>query len=387
MKAEDLGTITWDKVGANYKPNGMDEDSTALPHTISRVDMPESVLDGRVGEICQQCFGNYPLAYAWGSLVTTAGTLVPRNGEPLRTNLFWAPVGPTDSGKSATQEAAFQALGMSPQNELLIEGKFGSAEGLIERLGDVEPGARRFIWVDELAHLLSKAAIDRASFVHILNTAYYRDQQSGGSKGKQFNLDCRLTIAGGLVEDLFDRSFGAATTGGLYDRFVFGLCPQPHRFLWRPFEEKPVKLNPFPASVNREVWDVRDEWIKNENIAPRVAEHSLRIAYICACADGRPELRGNQLEPALAFAKYQMRVRGVLAPNPGENPDAQCAVAIRNWLTEHAGNGEDVKRRDLDRGIHSNRYGPGLFNRCLTNLFFNGEIEMADDGRIVRLLL
>jgi len=27
------------------------------------------------------------------------------------------------------------------------------------------------------------------------------------------------------VQDKFDEVFGDATTGGLYDRFLFGLCP------------------------------------------------------------------------------------------------------------------------------------------------------------------
>src|SRR6185312_13264172 len=100
-----------------------------------------------------------------------------------------------------------------------------SAEGLVEKLQDAEPGAIRLVFVDELAHLLAKAAIERSSFPYILNTAYYEDQQSGGTKGKLFSVDCRLSLSGGVVEQLFGDSFGMATTGGLYDRFIFGLCP------------------------------------------------------------------------------------------------------------------------------------------------------------------
>src|SRR5581483_1106143 len=99
------------------------------------------------------------------------------------------------------------------------------------------------------------------------------------------------------------------------------------------------------------------------------------VAYICACVDGRPSLRADQLGPALALAKYQTKVRVVLAPNPGENPDARCAIAVRGWLNENAAGGRLVRRRDLSKGIHYERYGPGVFNRCLNNLMFNGEIE------------
>src|SRR5581483_1448278 len=226
-------------------------------------------------------------------------------------------------------------LDMWPQHPVLIKGKYGSAEGLVERLQDVEPNASRLIAVDELGHLMTKAAIERSSFPFILNSAYYEDAHSGGSKGHQYQLDCRLSITGGLVEDAFGDAFGLATMGGLYDRFIFGLCPNPHEFLYRPFEGSHESLNPFPALVHSEIWEARDQWIK-DGISPRVAEHALRVAYICACVDGRPSLRADQLGPALALAKYQTKVRVVLAPNPGENPDARCAIAVRGWLNENA---------------------------------------------------
>src|SRR5215471_18246928 len=35
----------------------------------------------------------------------------------------------------------------------------------------------------------------------------------------------------------------------------------------------------------------------------------------------------------------------VWSPNPGQNPDARCAIEVRNWLSEHAPNGEWVQRR------------------------------------------
>ncbi len=352
---------------------------------IVRADMPDSVLDGRLGEICQRRLARFPIAYSWGALVTSAGALIPRGNRPLRTNLYWCPVGPVGSGKSQSMESVFRVLGMWQQHHILLKAKFGSAEGLIDKLQDVEPDSVRLVAVDELGHLLAKAAIDRSSFPYILNTAYYDDVQTGGSKGHQFQLDCRLSLAGGIVEESFGDSFGLATTGGLYDRFIFGLCPEPYEYLWRPFEGEAEKINAFPASVDPEVWELRDQWIK-EGIKPRIAEHALRLAYICCSVDGRPTLRSPHLEPALAFAKYQMRVRIILAPNPGENPDARCAFAIRNWLNEHASNGEWIKRRDLDRGINSSRLGPGVFNRCLNNMMFNDEIELGPQGKLLRLM-
>ncbi|MFB3916090.1 MAG: DnaB-like helicase N-terminal domain-containing protein [Terriglobales bacterium] len=358
-------------------------DTQAHNSALAIADMPAAVLDGRLGELYTQHLTRFPLAYAWGALLTAAGALIPRGNRPLRTNLFWCAVGPAASGKSATTEAVFRLLGMWSDNRTLLKGKFGSAEGLIEQLQEIEPDGVRLLCPDELGHLLEKAAIQRSSFPYILNTSYYDDVQKGGSKGKPFNLDCRLSVAGGVVQELFGDAFGLATTGGLYSRFTFGLCPQPYEFLWRPFEDAPVTLRPVAAIVAPDVWDARDGWIKGDGVEPRVAEQALRAAYICACVDGRPTLRASELGPAFEFAQYQHRVRHVLAPNPGENPDAKCGIAVRNWLTAHPG---WVGRNVLYKGIHAERLGTGVFNRCILNLTANHELELASGGHRLKLI-
>jgi hypothetical protein len=347
--------------------------------------MPEAVLDGRLGEICQTRLREIPLAYAWGALVTAAGALMPRANLPIRTNLYFCCVGPKASGKSSSIETVHSLLGML-KHPVLLDGKYGSAEGLIDKLQDAGPGAVRLLLPDELGHLLAKASIEKAAFPFVLNTAFYKDVQSGGSKGRQFQIDCRLSISAGLVEDDFGDAFGVSTTGGLYDRFIFGLCPQPYQFHYRPFEGPIEKLNPFAPAVDAEVWEARSNWVNSENISPRVAEHALRVATICAAVDGRPALRATELGPALAFAQYQMRLRRMLTPNEGETLDARCANKVRAWLNEHAPNGEWVCRRDLDRGIHGSRYGPVIFNRSLNALAFNDEIELDKRGKNLRLL-
>lgn len=359
---------------------------TVEPVSIGRVDMPETVLDGRLGEICQRYFKRFPVAYAWPALVTAAGALIPRGENyQIRNNLYACLVGPKGSSKSETCENVFRVLGMWPKHPVLLKAKYGSAEGLIDRLGEIEAGGERLVYPDELGHLLAKAAMDRASFPYVLNTAYSNDQQEGGTKGKGFQFDCRLSLLGGIVEELFGDSFGLATTGGLYDRFTFGLCPDPYQHLYEPPESTAETFKPFAASVDRDVWEASRQWVKN-GINPRVAEHALRVAYICASVDGRMTLRSADLAPALAFAQYQTKVRTVLQPNDGGNPDAICANQILGWLTQNAPHGTWVKRRDLDRGIHSSRLGPGVFIRCLNNLFFNGKIELLAGEKSLRLI-
>jgi hypothetical protein len=124
------------------------------------------------------------------------------------------------------------------------------------------------------------------------------------------------------------------------------------------------------------VWDERNQWIK-DGISPRVAEHALRCAYICASVDGRPDLRASELKPALAMARY--RIRTYLRPNPGQNPAR--AIAIREWL-EKNNPGEWVRRLPLSRAF-CERVGPMIFNQTLMHLGMNDEVEVDAKRKIV----
>jgi hypothetical protein len=362
-----------------YQPDAEPIIAKSIDPTV-RQDMPEDVLDGRLGEICKRRLASLPIAYSWLPLVAAAGPLITRE-TAIRHNIFVCTVGPKGSGKSTGYEHAFRITGI--EEPVLVPAMFGSAEALVERL---QGQTCCLLSVDELAHLLAKAAIDRSSFPFVLNRAFYADRIIGGSKGQQWEIDCRISLAGGIVEEIFQDAFGTATTGGLHDRFLFGLCPQPYEHLWRPFEGWSENLKPVVSRVLPDVWDAKDEWVKS-GIPARVAELCLRVAYICACMDGRTALSASDLAPALALARYQVKVRSYLAPNCGENSDARCAVKIRAWLADHAADGAWVRRRDLDRGISASRFGPNVFNRCLQAMQFNDEIELDKSGKNLRLIL
>jgi DnaB-like helicase N terminal domain len=340
-------------------------------------DMPEGVLDGRLGEICQQQLvgSGCPIAYAWPAILAVAGTLTPPTS--VRSNLYVTLVGPIGSSKSVTIHRALSVLGV--KEPVLQKQMAGSAEGLAARLADAN-GSPRLLFVDEVGHLMSKAKIDNASFPYILNVAYYSTEfDLTIARGKQIHFNCQLGFIGGVVQETFHHAFGSATIGGLHDRVVFGLCPYPFEFFYRPFEAPIEEIQPSTIRVGSDVWEARDEWLKTiPGLTGRHAEHALRTAVIAASFSGKNELSAKDLVPARAFAEYQARVRGLLKPNPGQNPDAVCAFAIMATLEE---SNDWIDERALSRKIHADRFGPTVFRRCLENLDFNGEIERRKSGR------
>jgi hypothetical protein len=342
------------------------------------LDMPDTVLSGRLGEICQRLMlhgGRFPLAYAWPALLTVASVFAPRHSEKQRLNLYTALSGPVHSGKTQAIEAAQQLLGVREPE--LMSVMAGSAESLMRHISDAK-GAPRLFSPDELSHTLEKASIQNASFASVLSRAFYSTRFTLLMQGKQkAEFNASLSILGGIVDDRFEELFSRATTSGLYDRFFFGACPSGFEFDYYPFEEKQQMYALESVFVAPEVWLEKSIWQrKNKELNQRVVEIALRAATICAAFDGKTLLAAKDLEPVLALAEYEQRIRRLLKPNEGENLEAKVALKILAYL-ERLDGGYISKRKLLhDTGAY--RYSPSAVKRALEIMDANGDIEMTE---------
>jgi len=94
--------------------------------------MPESVLDGKLGQICKErMLPDLPVAYAWpGTLGRATGTVelsaTPGYKDKINTNLYVALVGPVHSGKSRRFKGLANCSGV-PADKLMA----GSVEGML----------------------------------------------------------------------------------------------------------------------------------------------------------------------------------------------------------------------------------------------------------------
>jgi hypothetical protein len=356
-------------------------------------DMPESVLCGKIGEICRKRMGDFPIAYSWLSLLAAASALVkPKENDPIRTNLFVGLVGPVNSGKSTAQERAISIMGI--ENSLLLARlKAGSGEGLMAKLGD-RGGDNALLCPDELAHLFEKASIQNSSFSSILTSLFYQDKNDFTiARGKVISSNVRLSLAGGLVDIRFEESFGEVSTAGLYDRFLFGQYPSTFVFHYRPYGGgavfDPIVSRPTAQYVNHEVFEEKKRFVEQEGVNPRLAEIGLRCAMICAAFD-EVELTAGYLTPFWELVRYQTRVRMWLQPNTGKNFDAQLAEKILRYLKARAPKGQRVKLRDVRREIHADRFGPVIMERTIRALAFSGQIVVEDaalpSGRLTKII-
>lgn len=347
-------------------------------------DMPEDLLIGRLGEVCQTRMKDFPLAFSWLSLVVHAGVWVPVNSlSSLRTNLYFAPVGAPHSGKSMASAYAQSLLGLTSNTPPLIDVMPGSAEGLVKLIAEAN-GQAWLVHPDELGFLLERASLEGASFPYILDRAYYHTAfalTTGGGKHIPFN--CRLSVVGGIAiknggYEAFGDLFGAKTVTGLYDRFLFGLEPTDFEYCYHPFEGSPLPIELSglrPVTISNEMWEAKAEWVKRYKLNPRTTESAIRVAAICACYDGRDVLRPQDIEkPVIALARYETDLQTILQPNSGKNDDGRLYHKFMAYLRRHGPTGELLDQRKMLRDTNAYDFGA----RCeivLASMEKTGEIE------------
>jgi bifunctional DNA primase/polymerase-like protein len=361
------------------------------------VGMPESVIpeDSVLGKLFYDKLANlFPIDFGWVSLIHAAGVLVPAtprgtiaSSNDDLTNFYTALVGPTNCGKTTAWTHARLALGIREETGNYINLKSGSAESLFE---NIQKGRRDgaitdqlFIDVDELSHLFKKIGIEGSSFAPVLTTGFYKRMQTMFmGKGKSVTLNCAMSWIGGIVTEEFEECFGSATIGGLYDRFMFGLCPTGYTLAYDDFRGEPANVNPIPVTIDPSVYEVIKSWRKDHPELTREIELAVRFAKVIASFDRRPVLFGKDLEGApLIFAMEQSRIRKTLKPNAGDNPDARFANAIMSLLARKTKPGEWIDMRQVKQQLNVFRenLGPNVMERAINGLLRAGDIEINTD--------
>ncbi len=398
------GGYTVDQFEAEIAKAKADTPKLSKGSSVEKTDMPLSVLSGKLGEICRERMltinggKGFCVAYAWLPLVAAAGMHVIPGSKP--SSLFVTVVGEPKTGKTSAQDFANYLMGLD--EGIVTTKSFGSAEGLLEKIGNQE--GNPYLWCcDEMAHPMSKANIKGASFYHVLNSIFYKSVYETTVSGrKPIRFNAWLSIVGGTVESKFGEVFTAESQAGLYDRFLFALCPTNFKFRYpgEPSEfGQPVVSMPLPFDgakpenappkkwlkcprINPDVYAARNQLIDSEGLDERVMELCIRVAMVCAAWDGKVELRASDMEPHWELARYQMKVRKRLLPNQGLTFEAQAGEKILNYLRANQAPPEAYARnegwhsyRDVCRRTKAYQFGATVCERAVKSLVFADEIE------------
>ena len=196
--------------------------------------------------------------------------------------------------------------------------------------------------------------------------------------------------------DIFSDYFCGVSTGGLYDRFAFatppppeyrfdatkGLPPIPHHF-FKCFELG--YTTPSLVQVQRSDFALIDEWASKvpQALYGRVPELAKRVAIISAAINNDTTITPECVQAALAFAKWQVKVRKVYKPNLSQNEaGAMASKIIEAFEIEARKNPKKfVKFHDLSRKYHWQDKRGHLATSAKKSLIADGYlIKMSDEA-------
>jgi hypothetical protein len=92
-------------------------------------------------------------------------------------------------------------------------------------------------------------------------------------------------------------------------------------------------------------------------------------------------LRAADLGPALEFARYQEKMRGLHKPNPGRNESGIVFHRITEYLESHSPDEEWLEQRRVVQNTHVYDFGMGIVDRVFDSMESNGQIERKKQGR------
>ncbi len=299
--------------------------------------------------------------------------------------------------KSAGNNAAknlFKRVGAKDQ--IIIEG-FGSAEGMLNKLGKKESPHPTTIHLDEMSILASKTEISGSAGIAALNKLF-----------EDHVYEAPLAQGGYWVENAYLSWIGASTledytqiwdskhaNAGFFSRQLL-VAGDTDRRIARPIDPNPGELERLVQKVKalvdsviaapqvlkmdgeaEEIWARFYETFGDGEEWNRIDTYGFRLMAAQAILRGEKSVTKVNVQDVVEFLQYEVAVRELVCPVIAENPLAKMEQLIRRHLPE----GKTIRKRDLEHDTNAHRAGIEIFRRALGNMITNGEIIPGEEGK------
>jgi Bifunctional DNA primase/polymerase, N-terminal len=278
----------------------------------------------------------------------------------------------------------------------------GSAEGLGTDMQRINC-KNVVLFYDELSALVSKARIEGSSLYSALLKLYDSNNLSNSVKTKKDAFDVEPgSYCATLVTATTDKKFMelwsqlAGEDTGLNDRFTWVLEPKelPRKRLEHVvnFNEAALVTRKFiDKAVEKKVYQFFDKTPLQKTLEMydnRAAARAEKWALYFAIDLGLPEIDEDCVERGIEMVKYEYAVKDYLEVFEAKNDEAQIQNGVLRLLRK---NGGLMEKRDVERGLNSNKYGLTVWNKSFYALINSGYVVeegrgIKGDPRLVRML-
>jgi len=280
-----------------------------------------------------------------------------------------------------------------PENFSVCQG-VGSAEGLAKFLGN---NKKTLLVLDEFRALVSKGIIRGSVLLPCVNTLFDQNDYQSYTKNSEIKVESGyLSILAASTIETFSTIWTPASLDIGFINRLFLIPGESTRKEAIPEQIPEERLNPIKEKLRsaverirkespklrmtREAKEAFSEWYRNmpdSIFADRLDAYGHRLMALFFINEGKDRIEREMVERVIQVLNWQLQVREEFQPLDAEGRLAKLEQAIRRALT----NGPLIER-DLQRKVHSYRYGISLWNFAIRNLKKAGEIYYDERKRI-----
>jgi hypothetical protein len=285
---------------------------------------------------------------------------------------------------------------VAPNGQVIIEG-FGSAEGMLKKLGASDSPKTAIVHLDEMNILSSKTDINGSAGIAPLhqlfeNHDYDHPLAQGGYTVRNAYLS---TIGASTPEDFREAWSSKHANAGFFSRLLVVAGDADQR-VPRPVDPDPGALAALVEEVKNSVSSVikRSRVLKMDEDAEvvwakfydtfgegpewnRIDTYGFRLMAVQAVLRGEETVTKANVQLVVEFLQYEVAVREAVSPVIAENSAARMEELIRKFFPE----GETMTKRTLQRKTNYTRFGIETFDRALGNMIGNKEINCRIEGK------
>jgi len=262
----------------------------------------------------------------------------------------------------------------------------GSAEGLAEWLAK---NPLTLLIFDELKMFVSKSTIESAVLLPCTNTLFENNLFHSHTKGHSIQIDnAYLSILAASTTDTFSRMWTPAFTDiGFLNRLWlvpdkaerrFAIpkpIPQSERHRLENCLQSLVKSIPsqlMTVNIDPQAQESFESWYKADDPSiyrKRLDTYGHRLMLLFCANEGKNEVTPDIASRVVSLLEWQRKVREEHDPIDADGQIAKMERTIRRSLTCAMG------KRELQRRCHYERAGLFVWNKAISNLLNEGEIE------------
>lgn len=301
--------------------------------------------------------------------------------------------------KSAGNNAARDLFKRVAADQEIIDG-FGSAEGMLRRLGQSDKPKPTIFHLDEINILSSKTNITGSAGIAPLHKLFEdHEYEAPLAQGGYVVKNAYLSfVAASTHEDFRETWDSKHANAGFFSR-LFLVAGDTDKRIARPLDPDPAGLAKLVQAVKNlvssviaaprvlkmdpEAEAIWQKFYENFGDGPewnRIDTYGLRLMALQTVLRGEGTVTKENVQQVVDALQYEVAVREAVNPIIAENPIAQMEETIRRHFPED----KTLKKRDLQRATNYTRHGIEIFNRALNNMVTNEEIIEEKNGKASR---